>query len=132
MTLIDKLAWIEIVERQILVTLSRGKDKYYIPGGKREKDESDHQALSREILEELNVKLIPNTIEFIGTFESQAHDKPDGVVVRMACYSGKYDGTLRASSEIEEIRWFKHRDRFQCSKVDTIILDWLRNKDLID
>jgi hypothetical protein len=42
MKYIDKLAWIHIVDRQILSTRSKGKDTYYIPGGKREGDESDH------------------------------------------------------------------------------------------
>ena len=34
---IDKLAWIELQNKSILSTKSFGKDKFYIPGGKREK-----------------------------------------------------------------------------------------------
>jgi len=36
---IDKLAWIELQNKSILFTKSYGKDKFYIPGGKRENDE---------------------------------------------------------------------------------------------
>jgi 8-oxo-dGTP pyrophosphatase MutT (NUDIX family) len=36
-------------------TKSKGKTKYYIPGGKRENGESDEQTLIREIAEELSV-----------------------------------------------------------------------------
>jgi len=36
MKIIDKLAWIEIKDGKILSTKSFGKEKYYIPGGKRE------------------------------------------------------------------------------------------------
>ena len=58
---VDKVAFIEIQNGQILSTKSKGKTKYYIPGGKREKGESDEQTLIREIAEELSVAIIPNT-----------------------------------------------------------------------
>lgn len=56
MRIIDKLAWIAIDNKMVLSTRSFGKDKFYIPGGKREAGESDEQALLREIKEELNVE----------------------------------------------------------------------------
>ncbi|MFD2512564.1 NUDIX domain-containing protein [Pontibacter locisalis] len=58
MKLIDKLAWIEIRDGKILSTRSKGRTKYYIPGGKREAGETDFQALYREIQEELSINLI--------------------------------------------------------------------------
>ena len=45
--IIDKLAWIYIQDKRILSTRSKGKDTYYIPGGKREAGETDHEALLR-------------------------------------------------------------------------------------
>jgi 8-oxo-dGTP diphosphatase len=129
---IDKLAWIHLKDKQVLGTRSKGKDTYYIPGGKREKDESDLQALEREITEELNVQLIPDTVRFVGKFEAQAHGKPEGTLVRMSCYTGDYEGILKASSEIEELCWLKFEDRGKTSPVDILILTWLKNQDLID
>ena len=38
MKLIDKIALIYVKDKRILCTLSKGKDIYYLPGGKREKD----------------------------------------------------------------------------------------------
>jgi len=38
---IDKLAWIYIKDKKILSTRSQSKDTYYIPGGKREGEETD-------------------------------------------------------------------------------------------
>ncbi len=132
MSYIDKLAWIYIEDRRVLGTRSRGKDICYIPGGKREDGESDHQALIREIWEELAVNLVPETIQFVEQFEAQAHGKPEGVMVRMSCYAADYEGELKASAEIEEIYWLTHRERAKSSPVDVIILDWLKGKDLID
>ena len=128
---IDKLAWIQIVDKKIICTLSKGKDTYYIPGGKREVNETDHEALIREIKEELSVDLIPETIKSIGVFEAQAHGKPEGVVVQMTCYSSAYRGTLRPASEIAELAWFTHKDKEKCSAVDKIIFDWLHERGLI-
>ncbi|MGI4759147.1 MAG: NUDIX hydrolase [Janthinobacterium lividum] len=92
MNLIDKLAWIEIQDNRILLTKSYGKDKYYIPGGKRERAETDEQALIREIQEELTVVIAKSTLQFIGIFEAQAHGQPEGVLVKMTCYTGGYRG----------------------------------------
>lgn len=38
---IDKIAFIYLKNGKILSTLSKGKDAYYIPGGKREGSETD-------------------------------------------------------------------------------------------
>ena len=73
MSLIDKLAWIEIQDKSILLAKSRGKNIFYIPGGKRETGETDEQALCREIKEELNVNIDKNTLKHLGVFEAQAH-----------------------------------------------------------
>ncbi len=132
MTIIDKLAYIHIVNRRILISRSRGKDVYYIPGGKREPGESDHEALIREVREELNVQLKAETIAYSGRFEAQADGKPEGVIVRMTCYTGDYEGDLSPSAEIEEIDWFCHEDKHRTSPVDHLIFDWLKENKLID
>lgn len=129
---IDKLAWIHIENRKILSTLSRGKDTYYIPGGKREENETDDEALIREIREELSIELIPESLRFVGRFEAQAHGKTDGIVVRMTCYTGEFSGRITPSSEVEQAVWFTHKDREKSSAVDKIIFDWLKDKNLID
>ena len=123
---IEKIAWIALHNRKLLSTRSRGKNVYYIPGGKREGAESDSQALTREIREELSVELNSASLQFEGIFTAQAHGKAEGVQVRMICYSGDYVGTLHANSEVEEFIWLTYRDRSRVSPVDKIIFDWLR------
>jgi 8-oxo-dGTP diphosphatase len=131
LTTIDKLAWIHIVDKKILCARSRGKDTFYIPGGKREAGETDTQALVREIKEELDVDLVPETGKYIGTFEAQAHGKPEGVMVKMTCYFSDYTGNILPSSEIEQVAWLQHQDKDKVSPVDMIIFDWLKERDLI-
>ena len=128
---IDKLAYIHIQNNKILVTLSKGKDTWYIPGGKREEGESDHQALVREVKEELTVNLIPTTIKKYGIFEAQAHGKPEGTIVRMTCYTAEYEGELSPAAEIEKIDFFDYARKNETSPVDHLIFDNLQKKELI-
>ncbi|GFJ77210.1 NUDIX hydrolase [Phytohabitans houttuyneae] len=126
MDVIDKIAWIHLVEGEILSTRSIGKDVYYIPGGKREPGESDVDTLVREIREELEVAIEAASATHVGTFEAQAHGHATGTLVRMTCYSAGYRGVLRASSEIAELVWLTHEDRHRVAPVDQIIFDHLR------
>ncbi|RXM52571.1 MULTISPECIES: NUDIX hydrolase [unclassified Chryseobacterium] len=130
--IIDKLAWIELKDKSILSTKSFGKDKYYIPGGKREAGETDEQALIREIEEELNVTVDSNTLNYIGTFEAQAHGHAEGIIVKMTCYTGQYSGELKASSEIEEIKWLNYSNKDKISEVDQLIFDYLYSNNLLE
>ena len=61
--IIDKLALVYIRDGKMLMTRSRGKDKFYNPGGKRETGETNIQALIREIKEEMSVDIIPESIK---------------------------------------------------------------------
>jgi 8-oxo-dGTP diphosphatase len=133
MEFIDKLAWIYIKDHKVLSTRSKGKDVWYIPGGKRELGESDLEALIREIKEELSVDLIPETIKYLNTFKAQAHGKSEGVLVQMTCYSGDYRGTLTPSSEVAEMVWLtSDTDPDLLPPVDKIIFAYLKDHDLID
>jgi 8-oxo-dGTP pyrophosphatase MutT (NUDIX family) len=125
LTLIDKIAWIRLEDGKVLSTRSRGKDVYYLPGGKREPGESDVQTLIREIREELDVAIAPASATYAGTFQAQAHGHPDGIAVRMTCYSADYQGTLTPSSEIDELIWLNYADRDRVSPVDQVIFDYL-------
>jgi 8-oxo-dGTP diphosphatase len=127
-TEIDKVAFIEIQNGNILSTKSKGKTKYYIPGGKREKGESDEQTLIREIVEELSVAIIPNTATYIGTFSAQSDGSKKGIRVIMTCYTAKYIGHLKANSEIEEIKWLNYSDLGIISEVDKKIFKFLYEK----
>lgn len=129
---IDKLSLIILKDRKVLYTRSFNKDAWFNPGGKRIEDETDEQALVREIKEELDVEVVPSSIKYYGTFEAQAHGKPEGVMVRITCYTGSYTGEIKPSSEIEEVKYFSYLDRELASVTGQLILDDLYNKKLID
>jgi 8-oxo-dGTP pyrophosphatase MutT (NUDIX family) len=128
MKVIDKIALIILENGKILSTKSIGKNKYYIPGGKREKNETDHQTLIREIKEELSVDILLETIRYVGTFIAQSDGDKEGVNVKMTCYKAEYSGILNKNNEIEEIKWLNYNDLAIISEVDKIIFDFLRKE----
>ncbi|WP_405176573.1 NUDIX domain-containing protein [Paenibacillus sp. FSL H8-0261] len=130
-TIIDKIAWIHIENGQVLCARSKGKDMYYLPGGKREPGETDEETLVREIEEEISVQIKKETVSYFGTFEAEAHGKAEGVTVKMTCYIADYEGTLTPASEIEELSWLSYKDRDRVSVVSQIIFDQLYEKNLL-
>ncbi|MEV5958667.1 NUDIX domain-containing protein [Streptomyces sp. NPDC051987] len=125
--LIDTVAWVRIEDGRILCARPRGKDVFYIPGGKREGAESDLETLVREIKEELTVLLDVETVAHVGTYEADVPGLQDGAVVRMACYTAGYRGELTPSSEIEEVAWFSYADRDKVPPVDQLLFDDLKS-----
>ncbi|WP_406725682.1 NUDIX domain-containing protein [Streptomyces sp. GD-15H] len=127
--LIDTVAWVRIEKGRILCARPRGKDVFYIPGGKREGAESDVETLLREIEEELAVVLDPDTAVHVGTYEAAIPGTagttglPEGAVVRMACYTAECEGEPEPSSEIEEMAWFSYADRELVPPVDQLLFD---------
>ena len=115
---IDTVAWVHLKNGRILCARPRGKDIFYIPGGKREGAETDLQTLLREIAEELTVVLLPETVRHVGTYQADQ--------VRMSCYTGDYQGALAASREIAELAWFSYADRCRVPPVDQLLFDDLR------
>lgn len=128
---IDKLAWVQVKDKRLLVARSKGQEAFYIPGGKREQGECDEEALIREIKEELSVDLKPETIEHCQTFRAQAHGKPEGVMVKITCYLADFTGEIKAESEIEEVRWVSYEEKEKCSTVTQLIMEWLKSADLL-
>jgi 8-oxo-dGTP pyrophosphatase MutT (NUDIX family) len=129
--MIDKLAWVRLENGAVLTARSRNRDRYYLPGGKREAGETDHQALAREIREELRVELLPATLQPVGEFVAPAHGQPAGTSVRMRCFAGDYTGQLTPAAEIEEIAWLTYADRGKVSEVTALIFDFLHAEGLL-
>jgi 8-oxo-dGTP diphosphatase len=132
METIDKLAWVYIKDRKVLMTRSKGKDIWYFPGGKREAGETDQQALLREIKEEVGVDLLPNTLQFIGEFETSAHGKPKGTMLHTKYYTADFEGIPVASGEVEELGFVDTTcDPNLLTEMGHLVFGWLKQKDQI-
>ncbi|MDQ0939046.1 NUDIX domain-containing protein [Streptomyces sp. V1I1] len=122
---IEKVAWVRLENGRILVVRSRGKDAYYLPGGKPEPGEGAHESLIREAREELGVELLPGSITPTVTVQAPAHGEPAGTIVRIACHTADYRGVPAPHSETAELAWLTHGDRHRVSQAARIVLDLL-------
>jgi len=128
---IDKVAFVYIKDGKILCTRSKGKDVFYMPGGKREPGETDPQVLARELKEELTIDVIPSSLKWMGIFEAQAHGKPAGTVVKLMCYTGEFKGNVVPAAEIEEVAWLAYSDKGRMSVAGQELFDWLKHWNLL-
>jgi pimeloyl-ACP methyl ester carboxylesterase/8-oxo-dGTP pyrophosphatase MutT (NUDIX family) len=131
-TIIDVVAWICIRDRQVLCARTTGNDVFYLPGGKREKGESDWEALRREVQEELNVSLIAETLTEVMVVQEVAHGYTEPTQVTMRCFGADYRGEIMANSEIEAIAWLRYIDLDQCAPATQRVLEYLYQRQWID
>jgi len=129
---IDKVALLYLCDKKLLTAKSHGKDVYYFPGGKREKGEGDAECLARELFEELNVTLNPDSITQYGTVIAHAHGNPPGVLAKLTCYTAAIDGSPTAGNEIAEVKWLTYSDRPNVGCPMKLIMDELWHKGMID
>ena len=132
MSTLHKSAWIYVKNKKVLYARNRNRDIFYNLGGKKKAEESDEEALIREIKEEIDVDLGPATVKYLHTVKAQAHGKPKGVQARIKCFSGEFKGKIKPRAEIAEVAWFTSEDMNRTSPTGQLILKWLKEKDLID
>ncbi len=78
------VGWVNVRGGRLLAVRTTGKDRFFVPGGKVERGETDTEALVREIHEELGVRLDPATVRPAFVAEAPGHGL-GGRVVRMHC-----------------------------------------------
>ncbi len=128
---VDKIAWIHLQGGRLLCARNHGRERFYLPGGKREPGESDLQALVREVREELAVAIDPGSAAPVGVFEAPADGRDDGLLVRMTCYTATHTGDITPSNEIAEIDWLTLTDRGRVSAMNRLVMDHLRGLGLL-
>ncbi|WIX75213.1 NUDIX domain-containing protein [Amycolatopsis carbonis] len=132
MTPIDALAWVHVRDRRLLSVRTRGKEKFYLPGGKREPGEGDVAGLCREIREELGVELDPLTFRFFAVLDEQADGFADGRRVRMTCYTAEHTSEPVPSAEIAEAAWLRSADAAACPPAGQRVLRMLAEQGVVD
>ncbi|NER78710.1 MAG: NUDIX domain-containing protein [Leptolyngbya sp. SIO1D8] len=129
--IVDVLAWICLQDKCLLGARTTGNEVFYLPGGKREKGESDWKALSREVHEELSVALVEETFSEVVTIEEWAHGYAEPTQVKMKCFQADYVGELTPTSEIAEITWLSYADVERCAPASQRVLECLYKAQLI-
>ena len=132
MSKLRSVGWVCVRGRRILVARTRGRDAFYLPGGKIEPGETDAGALIREVREELSLALDPTALAPCGVFIGPAHGYDPPVELHMACFRADHAGPVAPSSEVEEIRWLAAAEAACCAPVARRVVEHLHASGLID
>ena len=89
---------------RVLLVRKRGTSAFMQPGGKRDVEESDVAALSREVAEELGCRVVVETARPLGVFDCAAANEP-GYRVQAAVYAVNVEGVVEPKAEIDEVVW---------------------------
>ena len=128
---IDRVGLLLIRDGRLLGARTKGKTTFYIPGGKREGDETDLQCLEREIREELGAEITPGSVKPYRLYVDEADGKPAGTMLHMMTIFAELGTDPVPSSEIEEIGWFSYEDVVRFGKIDRQIFEDLKREKYI-
>lgn len=118
----EKIAWVVIRHGRLLVVRNSDREKFYLPGGRKEPGESDAQTLAREVAEELTTSIVESTMRHVTTVTAERDGAPGSV--HMTCYTADHHGELVPASEIAEVAWVTGADldRVSAAEQQVIVL----------
>ncbi|VAW02341.1 hypothetical protein MNBD_ALPHA04-1081 [hydrothermal vent metagenome] len=87
----------------------RDNDLWYLLGGTIEENETAVETLLREIKEELNVELDPQTVDFDRRIVGPALGR-DGDV-ELNCFHGRWFGEVQAKAEVSEVSFIDYASK---------------------
>lgn len=119
----EKVAWVLVRHGRLLVARNRGRDLFYLPGGRRQPDESHAETLVREAMEELGVWIDPSTMRLVAEVTAPRDGAPG--LLRMACYTAEHLGDLVPANEIVEVGWFTAADYGRVTVAEQQVIDRL-------
>ncbi len=128
MDVIKSVAWLHAKSGEVLCVRTKGKDKFYIPGGKIEQGEQPEEALAREIKEELGLIIDKGSIVPATIITAEAHGVNSHVLVEMQCFFAEYEGAISANAEIAEIKWMGADYQALCAPAAQRAIEFLKDK----
>lgn len=91
-------------DNRLLLVRKRNTQAFMLPGGKREPGESAHEALRRELLEELELSLPTEALSPLGSFRAAAANEPD-TWVEAQVFVARLEQPVAPAAELEELAW---------------------------
>lgn len=130
---IKKIALAVFKDKKILMVRTHKNDQvFYSLGGKVEEGETEKECLVREVKEEIDVDVDPDSLKFLEEFEGPAHGK-ENTLVNIRLYKGELKSEPKPSGEIAEVQYFDSTtDHKFLSETAIQFFVWLKERGLIN
>ncbi|MCS4277994.1 8-oxo-dGTP pyrophosphatase MutT (NUDIX family) [Mycetocola sp. BIGb0189] len=129
---IQVAAFALVRDRRLLMVTARGRDVYFLPGGKIDSGETPRDAVIREVFEEVGARVDPDSLAIYHRLALQAHGEPEGRLVAMTIFSGELLDEPVPSAEVSELHWVRLADADRCPPAGADLLHVLHRDGLID
>lgn len=102
------LVHLDSTKSKMLLVKARDNKLFYLAGGKIELNELPEEALTRELAEELDIQILPETIKHITTINAPAYPQND--TVELHCYTANWHGNMQIQAEISHLEYISLTD----------------------
>ncbi|MBY0689288.1 NUDIX domain-containing protein [Microbacterium marinilacus] len=89
---------------RVLTVRKRGTQRYMLPGGKPEAEETAVETAVREVHEELGIDVRPDELALLGSFDSRAANEA-GHALRATVFVTRAVIEPVVQAEIDDLRW---------------------------
>ena len=100
---------IVVENNKLLLTFSKNKKAWYLPGGKIDAGETAIEGLIREIEEELNIILSAEELFYCFHIKAMAYGE-DNLLMEQDCFRTILKDEIRPSNEIEAFKYFSKEE----------------------
>lgn len=98
-----------INDNRLLLTFSKNKKAWYLPGGKIDEGETSESGLIREIKEELNVNLDNEKLRFFCHITAEAYGEQN-LLMEQDCFLYDLKEDIKPTNEIEAVNYFSFEE----------------------
>lgn len=126
---LTSVAWLHVRGGRVLGVRTRGRDRFYLPGGKLKPGESHEDALIREVHEELGLQLSELRPAF--SVAAPAHGLPVETLLTMHCFHATARGVPQPGAEIDELTWLDISGDDRAAPAVRAVLDRLSSSDAL-
>ena len=135
MPILTTAGLVAIRDRKLLLAYSNNKRAFYLPGGKTDPGETTRAALVREVREELNLDIEPDTLQFYTHIQAAAFGEHPELIMHQDCFLHELESEPVPAAEIGDLQWFDTAGYgSQPAQVPGVVMvmDRLRADNLID